>query len=107
MVIHASFTSDFTERPYCGSSDGRETSNLLGEEHCRGKVMSQTESLGHAIIPVKILSVYVKDVAARQGLGGRVKNVKGLINQLAQFAKAPVNRPNMRRLLTGLPEGHT
>ena len=101
------FTSDFTERPYRRSCDGRETSNLLGEENCRGKVVSQAKSLGHAVIPVKILSIYVEEVAARQGLGGRVKNVKGLINQLAQFAKAPVNRPNMRRLLARQLEGHT
>lgn len=73
---------------------------LLCEKHSWCEVMSKSENFRNLIIPIQKLGIDVQKVAASERAAWRMKNVERLMNQLAKFTKAFVDRSNVGRLLT-------
>ncbi len=84
----------FVSQAWGPTAAGPETAgliNLLSKEDCRSEIVAQAEDFRYSIIPIQILGVDIEKLTTRDRTPGRVEDVKGTMDKLAEFAETFIN----------------
>lgn len=92
MVIHAERTVSTDETKYSCELAGK---HLLRKQDSWSEVVSKSEHFRYPIIPIKVLGIYVEEVAARQRSPWRVQHIQRLMNQFAEFTETFIYGANI------------